>query len=154
MKRAKQRPRGARLLPRRLADRVRAVRRAHKRQRQALQRDAHFVETARRVAVRLSPALQALAEERALDAMLDRMQRPGQLEAMQKAFAMSPAQMGEAAIEAAHRRRIRAELDAALAHGENDAVMRGLAQELDDDEFAALLAAERAKRGRNDGTTS
>ncbi len=95
MKRAKRRL-CAGVLPRHLAGQVRAIRRAHK-HRNAL-----------------------VARERAcLDTLLAGMQQPGQREAMQRAFAMTPGELGKAAIAEARRRAILSGLGAMLGESES-----------------------------------
>ena len=51
------------------------------------------------------------------------------------------------------RPRILADLDAVLARGENDPLMRGLAAEMSDQEFVKFLDAEWTKRRREKPTS-
>ena len=51
------------------------------------------------------------------------------------------------------RPRILADLDAVLARGENDLLMRGLAAEMSDQEFVEFLDTERTKRRREKPTS-
>lgn len=57
------------------------------------------IETYQRLAGATAPTLKTLSEE--FDALLDRMQAPGAAAAMQKAFDMTPEQLGRAAVRQA-----------------------------------------------------
>ena len=60
------------------------------------------VETYARLAATEQPSLGTLTDE--FDALLDRMQQPGMAGAMQRAFQMSPEELGRAAVQQAARK--------------------------------------------------